>query len=234
MIRSLGLAFTLASMPVAAEADILARYGQGADEMIIEVDEGGAARLGGVSSDSYSLLTASGNYVVFEQDGAIVAASYKDFHAALTKLAEPIWEMMGGAPEPAPETPTDGVMVAKGSETVAGYPGTRYEWDEPADPSNGFAILSTAPELKPLGRPLGALLLEMPNLGEIMGGGKPPAIRALAERLEGAALLKLGNGIALTSVEAKDIPDERFALPARILTVEEVTAMLDKESQAPD
>lgn len=231
MTRSLALTLILASVPAAAHADTLARYGKGAEEMTIEVDDGGAARLEGVGSDSYSLLTATGNYVVFDQDGTTVAASYKDFHAALDKLAEPMWEMMGGKPAPAPETPTAGVMAEKGPETVAGYPGTRYEWAEPADPANGFAILSTAPELKSLGRPLGALLLEMPNLGEILGGGKPPAIRALAERLEGAALLKLGNAIELTSAETKDIPDERFALPARILTTEEVVAMLDKESQ---
>lgn len=231
MLKPPLLAILLLGLPMPAYADITARYGQGSEEALIEVNGDGSARMGAAKGNSYSLFTSKGDYVVFRENGNWVAAPYEDFHVVLDELTAPMWEMTGGKPEPRP-APAGFALVEAGSESVAGFSGTRYELGEGEAENDtadkAYAVVSDAPELRPLGRPMARLLLQMPTMEKALTGQTPPALVALAEKLSSAALLRLGDEIAIQSVDQADIADDRFALPAKVLTRDEVKAMLDK------
>ncbi len=215
----------LAFIPAAASADVRARYtGQGVTALI-EVDANGDSRMGGEDGESYSLFTAAGDYVVFKQDGALVAARYEDFHAVLNAITAGFAGPAPSEAEPPSQPPAMPPLIEAGTEKIAGYDGIRYELPVQSGP-RAYAVISNAPELKPLGRAMAKLLDQMPSFEQAMTGSRPPAIIALIEKLESTALLRMDVVFALAEVSFDELPAERFAVPATLLNREQVEKML--------
>jgi hypothetical protein len=223
MFQFILLLLAMAALPAAASADVTARYRGGGSTALIEVDDNGNARLGGEGGASYSLFVAAGDFIVFEEDGAFVAGRYDDFQALLAGLGAPL---IGPPPEPA-ESP----LRPAGRERIAGYDGTRFEWRQPGA-RNGHAILSDSPELRPLGRAMAKLLTRMPSFQEVMTGQRPAALRALARMLDSAALLRLDGEFELEAVAFDPIRADRFVLPVKVLTREQLAARLNLPPEA--
>jgi hypothetical protein len=216
----------LAAWPVAVHADVRALYTGVGGDALVEVDDNGDSRLGGVDGESYSLFTAAGDFVVFRQDGALVAARYEDFQAVLAAMAAPLRGAAADATRPPPKRPAASPLTETGTEKVAGYEGRRFEWVEHPGGARSFAIVSNAPELKPLGRAMAKLLEQMPSFAETMTGERPPALVALAEMVGSAALLRLDEQATLAEVSFEPVPEDRFRIPATVLSRDEVAAML--------
>ena len=215
----------LALVPAAASADVKARYtGQGG-AALIEVDANGDSRMGGESGESYSLFTAAGDYVVFKQDGALVAARYEDFHAVLNAMTAGFAGPAPGEAQPPSQPAAVPPLVEAGTEKVGGYEGIRFELPVQSGP-RAYAVISNAPELKPLGRAMVKLLDQMPSFEQAMTGSKPPAIIALMAKLDSTALLRLDVVFALAEVSFDELPAERFAVPATLLSRAQVEKML--------
>ena len=225
-MRLLPFLAALVALPAAASADVRALYKGVSGDASVEVDDNGDSRLGGIDGESYSLFTAAGDYVVFRQDGALVAARYEDFQAVLDAMAAPLRGAAADAAGPPREPPAASPLAEAGTERVAGYQGRRFEWVERPGGPKSFAIVSNAPELRPLGRAMAKLLAQMPSFAETMTGERPPALVALAEMVGSAALLKLDNQATLAEVSFEPLPDERFRLPATLLSRAQVEEML--------
>ena len=71
------------------------------------------------------------------------------------------------------------------------------------------------------------LLLRMPTFEESLTGQRPAALRALAGLLGSAALLRLDGEFELVEARFEPIAENRFAVPARVLTREELRASLN-------
>ena len=225
-MRLILIVLALIALPATASADVKARYTGAGGPASIEVDDNGDSRLGGDNGESYSLFTASGDYVVFTRDRALVAARYEDFHFVLDAMAAPIRGAAGGEPEQPRERSAAPTLTEAGKQNIAGYEGIRYEWVERPSGRKSFAIVSSAPELRPLGHAMAKLLAQMPSFAETMTGERQPALVALVEMLGSTALLQLDDQATLAQVSFEPLPDERFRLPATLLTRDQVAAML--------
>ena len=222
----------LIALPAPAAADIKARYdGAGGSAALLEVNDKGEARLGGVGTDSYSLFIAGGDYVVLEHGGAPAAARYEDFKAAIDAIVmKPMRDVLGRE-TPRPRPPAPSPLIETGRAEVGAFAGRRFEWPGGAGERRAYAIVSDAPELRPLGPPMAKLLMRMPTFEESIGGARPAALDALAAMLGSVALLKLDEQFALAEVSFDPVPEERFRLPSKILNREEVAAMLNRTGE---
>jgi len=127
--------------------------------------------------------------------------------------------------EPPSQPPAVPPLVEAGIEKVGGYDGIRFELPVQSG-ARAYAVISNAPELKPLGRAMAKLLDQMPSFEQAMTGSKPPAIIALMEKLESTALLRMDVVFALAEVSFDELPAERFAVPATLLSRAQVEKML--------
>jgi hypothetical protein len=230
-MRLILILIALIAIPAPAAADVKARYTGTGGAAVIEVDGNGDVRMGGEGGDSYSLFTAAGDYVVFSQEGALAAARYEDFHAVLDAAAAGS-RPSGGETAPPTQAPATPPWLRIGPETVAGYEGTRFEWVEAAVPRNAFAVVSDSPKLRPLGRAMAKLLLQMPSFERTLTGRHPPAVLALVDMLDTSAMLKLDEVFTLAEVSFDELPEERFRLPATLLTRDQLAAWLNRPSTA--
>lgn len=222
-MRLFPIFIALAFIP--ASADVKARYTGQSGAALIEVDANGDARMGGEDEQSYSLFTASGDYVVFKRDGALVAARYADFHAVLNAITSTFAGPASSEAERPDAAPAVPPLVKVGTEKIAGYDGTRFELPVQSGP-RAYAVISDAPELRPLGRAMARLLDQMPTFEQAMTGSRPPALSALVHALDSAALLRMDGAFTLAEVSFAELPDERFAVPTTLLSRDQVEKML--------
>mgnify|MGYP004499912347 CR=1 FL=1 len=238
----------------AAHADMRATYVDRGEEMVAEVNDDGRARLNSAKPGEYTLVTPQGAFIVFtDDDGQVKAASMADFRAVLNDMMAGMWKSLGvDAPpsEPvadaaAPLFEEAGVATINGREGRA-YKDVRKAAEEGAAPGGEDAdtlsalladdegvegepstlVVSDDPALAPLGRIWAQLATLMPNAGILLGAPTQTETQ-FAALLDGRGVLKLDT-IELKDVTFAPIDDAYFALPAAILSKDEVKAMLEK------
>ena len=72
----------------------------------------------------------------------------------------------------------------------------------------------------------------MPSFERTLTGRHPPAVLALVDMLETSAMLKLDEVFTLAEVSFDELPEERFRLPATLLTRDQVAAWLNRPPTA--
>jgi hypothetical protein len=220
-----------------AQAGLRATYSQpDGKQLVIDVTDAGAARIGEPGRDEYGLLLTDGFYVVSNEGGEWRTARITDVAAAIDQVLPPIFKDIFTAAST--RKPPAGFRIeAKGSETIAGRVGKVYAVygmnDARPNDAETF-VMSDDPALKPVGQAMeqfmnGAMVPAAALIG-------PAAADIIAETRAIFALgtpLDAGGRFKLVSVETVDVPASAVALPAKPQTAAELVAMMQAAMKMP-
>lgn len=212
--------FLLSVAPVPALADTTARYaiGEGKQVLVVEIDDGGDARVGldGVFSVirrggvDYISVEVPGENIVGRLDDAIkIGQAQLATKAIVDDGKEPLFVIGGGS-----------------DVQVAGYLATSWTFG-PQGSESGKALsiaLTTDPELAPVGA-LVRRLVDSALL--VFEGAVIPASSQfgprLRELLAKGTPVRIAPVLELTSVDHKEIDPHRFELPGPVASVDALT-----------
>ena len=205
IVRIIAALFAALLIAAPASADITARYTQwnGDPPMVVQVSDSGESRI--AVTEAVYVTTGGVDYMILDDAEGQFVVRQQDF---VDMMAELLRATSAAAPPSAPPPS----IAENGSETLAGRAGTVFRLSDPRQPSDAFdLVISTDPELAPLGRALGSLVAVF---GITMSRTSPALAEALAELVGRGALLRFGPLWRLESVEVAPVPQSVFALPS--------------------
>ena len=210
---TLGMWMVLMSVSGGARADMRATYvvpQSVSFEVVFEISDAGAIRIGQEERDYYLILKDAAYLVEAGPGGPIVlsleAAAYR--HR---------W-YWGDAGTPENDPPETQRLEPRGQREIAGYPGLSYSV---AGEDEDRFVLTEDPALKPLGPAYLAYLAALDRINGHDSGNFANLEDLLAER----GLLSDGWQ-ELRTVETGPIARDRFEIPAEPMTVEDMQAQL--------
>jgi len=209
------LALVLASP---AEADITARFRQADDSqlMVVEVNQSGESRM--IVSHAVYVTTGGVTYILLTDPQGSFVVRQSDFMALLGSLRGAV-----GRPD-APAGDRGVTITEAGSETLAGRAGTVFRLSRPQQPADSLElVISTDPELAPLGR---ALAGHIAPFFTTMSNQVPGLAAAATELMQGGALIRLGDLWRLESIDTAPVPPSAFVLPSAPISAEALAARL--------
>jgi hypothetical protein len=229
-MRTLPLLAALLALAGPAEAGLRATYSQpDGKQLVVEVADNGAARIGEPGRDEYGLLLPDGFYIVSNEGGEWRTARITDVAAAIDQVLPPIFKDIFAAGSTR-KPPADFRIEAKGAETIAGRPGKVYAVYGMSDARPTEAetfVMSDDPALKAVGQAMeqfmnGAMVPAAALIGPAAADivAETRAIFALGTPLDAGGRFKLAN------VEAADVPASAVALPVKPQTTAELVAMM--------
>jgi len=236
-MRTLPLIAALLALAAPADAGMRATYSQpDGKQLVIDVADNGAARIGEAGQSEYGLLLADGFYIVSNENGAWRTARIADIAAAIDQVLPPIFKDIFTAASTA-KPPAGFRIEPKGAETIAGRPGKVYAvygMNDATPKQPETFVMSDDPALKPVGRAMeqfmnGAMVPAAALIG-------PAAADIVAETRAIFALgtpLDAGGRFKLASVETVDVPASAVALPAKPQTTAELVAMMQASMKMP-
>jgi|ERR1044072_1239153 hypothetical protein len=199
-----------------ALADITARFAQ-PDEppMVAQVNDRGESRI--EVADAVYLTTGGVTYMIVEDAQGRFVARQEDFLALMS-------ELLAAFPADSPPAPAPLEIVERGTETLAGRTGTVFRISDPRRPSEPFdMVISTDPELAPLGRAVGSVIGPF----SVTVSRAMPAFGAAVSELAGrGTLLRFGPLWRLERIEIAPVPESTFALPGAPLDRDALRARL--------
>lgn len=214
----------LAAMPAWADTTAVYKAPQGA-QMTIEVASNGNMRSTIGSSGTYSLSVDGEDYMVFYDANGPVVVRMSDMVAVLADYVQKNMPELAKASEA--EGPSPFKYFRGGQMTIGGRAGTIWymNFGEDSLPPDKFAanariVVSADPELAELGAALVRQIESSTKLSSPLFGRRNPADGILEVVKTGAPIL--WNGMELTSVSRIPIAADRFALPAKPETLEQV------------
>ena len=199
-----------------AAAGLTARYAQEGEArpLTIQVGANGDSRM--MVAEAVYVRTRGTIYMIMSDAGGEFVVRQEDFLSLME-------ELLRAAPAAGPPPSAGRTMIAEaGRETVGGRVGTRFLLSLSGAPSDTIdAVLSTDPELAPLGR---AMAHQMPPFFATMGRAIPGFGEAMAELMARGTLIRLATLWRLESVESGPIPDSAFAVPSAPIDREALAA----------
>lgn len=215
------LATALALLPVPALADVTARYAVETQTLLVEVDDGGNARIG-----------MDGKAGIIHRDGVdylfVVDRSGKTRVTELAELATTIAAVMASAKRkidlPGAESMRF-VLTAKGAATVAGRPGALWSFGPAPKPGTDAAtqrqleiVMSADPALAPVGNVFRRIAeTSLPLFGLAFPEATGFAAGA-AQLIAKGTPLRIMEKIEFQSADSAEIDPRRFELPAPVLS----------------
>ena len=213
--RILAAIFAALLIAAPASADITARYAQwnGEPPMVVQVSDIGESRI--TVTEAVYVTTGGVDYMILEDAGGQFVVRQQDFLGMMADL-------LRAAPAAAPPGAPPPTIAESGTETLAGRAGTVFLISDPRHPSDRFdLVISTDPELAPLGRAIGSLV---GIFGITMSRTSPTLGAALSDLVGRGALLRFGPLWRLESLEVEPVPQSAFALPSAPLSPEALRA----------
>jgi len=210
--------FLLVSTPAAA--DTVATYkAQQGGQMTIEVSSNGNMRTSMGTSGTYSLTVDGEDYLVFYTDKGAVVARWADLGTVMRDHMKKVMPDMLDMPDSADPSPFK--YIPGGQMTVGGRAGQVWyqQFGDALERAPKF-VMSVDPDLAELGRAFVRQAESSMKLASIAFGDRNPMDGMLDVLKTGAPLLI--NGMALGAVSHAPIAAERFALPAKPETLEQV------------
>lgn len=209
----------------AASADISGRYETKEDkpildmEMTIEADEVGSVRIQSSNLNQYYLHREGVLYVVTSGSEGSTVMRVEDF----LKVQQEVLTQIGWKDPPAPPPMEKSRFSPMGEEMVSGRKGVAYGIvsDEREKPVFASLVISDDPKLVRIGK-----AIALANTSSIKGMGQMGTMLLLMGS-DMFALMEKGAPLRILSIELTDvsydpIPVERFALPSKPLTIEEI------------
>jgi hypothetical protein len=215
IIRIIAALFAVLLIAAPASADITARYAQwnGEPPMVVQASDSGESRV--TVSEAVYVTTGGVNYMILDDAQGRFVIRQQDF---LNLMADLLRATTAAAPTNAPAP----AVAEGGTETLAGRAGTVFRLSDPRQPSDTFElVISTDPELAPLGRAIGSLV---GVFGITMSRTAPGLGTAVSELVGRGTLLRFGPLWRLESVEVAPVPQSAFALPSAPLSPEALRA----------
>lgn len=213
--RILTAIFTVLLIAAPASADITARYAQwnGEPPMVVQVSDSGESRI--TVTEAVYVTTGGVDYMILDDAQGQFVVRQQDFLGMMADL-------LRASPAATPPSAPPPAIAESGTETVAGRAGTLFRLSDPRQPSDTFdLVISTDPELAPLGRAIGSLV---GVFGITLSRTSPGLGAAFSELVGRGALLRFGPLWRLESVEVAPVPRSAFALPSAPLSPEALRA----------
>lgn len=231
-VRAL-IASLLLLVATSAWADTTATYKapQGA-QMTVEVASNGNMRITIGGNGTYTLSADGEDYMVFYDASGPVVVRMSDMIAVLTDYMQKNMPDLAKAREAPQDGPSPFTYFKGGQMVIGGRAGTvwymKFGGDRiPPDRfgANSRIVMSADPELAELGAGIVRQIESSMKMSSPMFGNHNPMGGILEVMKTGAPLL--WNGMELTSVSRTPIPADRFALPAKPQTREQVRARFE-------
>jgi hypothetical protein len=236
-MRTLPLIAALLALAGPAQAGMRATYSQpDGKQLVVDVTDGGEARIGEAGQEEYGLLLADGFYIVSNEGGAWRTARIADVAAAIDQVLPPIFKDIFTAGSSA-KPPAGFRIEAKGAQTIAGRAGKVYAvygMNDARPKEAETFVMSDDPALKPVGLAMeqfmnGAMVPAAALIGPAAADivAETRAIFALGTPLDAGGRFKLAN------VETVDVPASAVALPAKPQTTADLVAMMRASMKMP-
>jgi hypothetical protein len=218
----IGLFFALLLLSSPALADITARYRQMIEpgEVVVQANDRGESRM--TVTDAAYVTTAAGTHMILTDRQGTYVARQDDFLSLLDALSR------ATQPDAQPAASRPLAIREEGSETVAGRTGTKFRISLTEESVDAFeVVISTDPELAPLGRVVAA---HFAPFFRTTTRAMPGLAEAVTDLLGRGTLLRFGPLFQLESLDAAPIPASAFALPSAPLSREALAARLSLPS----
>ncbi|WP_380873217.1 hypothetical protein ACFB49_40090 [Sphingomonas sp. DBB INV C78] len=224
--------FALLAFAAPAHAGLRAVYGSAEENktLVIEVADTGDVRIAESGDTSFGLMLGGQFYVVSRQQDQWMAARTVDVAAAIDKAMPPIFGDALTHDGPArPAVKLD--MARKGERTVGGRKGIVWTMGgfggaqgQPAE-----YVMSADEDLKPVGRALEQFMHAAIIPGApLMGSAAAEFIEETRAIFALGTPIDVGGRFQLRYVEKAEFNHERFELPVRPSTVDELLAAMPK------
>lgn len=228
MIRLIAiLCVLLAASPVEAGTRALFNGTSDPKELLVEVSDDGAVRVGTPGRDEYGLLLGDQFYLVAPKDGKIQVARVADMAAAFDKVMPPIFkDLFGAAGDKMKFVPLKAVKT--GTKTVAGIQGDIWSVkgmndEKPDEPT--LIVVSNDPRLAPIGRALSAFFeTGMIMMRPFLGDATVSMVKQNRQLFALGTPIESADRFTLIKLETADFGKDRFTLPAKPATVAEIVA----------
>jgi len=228
MFRLLAMFLALiAAVPAMAGTRALFNGTSDPKELLVEVADNGAVRIGVPGRDDYGLLIGGQFYLVGPKDGKVQVARVADLAAAFDKVMPPIFrDLFGPAGDQMAAAPLQAVRA--GTKTVAGVQGEIWSVrglndEKPDEPT--LIVVSNDPALAPVGRALSAFFeTGMIMLRPFLGDATAAMVRQNRQLFALGTPIESAERFTLVKLEQADLAGDRFALPAAPATIDELVA----------
>lgn len=230
-MRHLILALIALVLATPAQAGLRAVYGSSeqARTLVIEVADNGDARIGEAGDAGYGLLLGSHFYIVSRQGDGWMAARIEDVAAAIDRVMPPIFgDVLIRAGPAAPRAKMR--AERKGEATVGGRAGTVWAvhglgGDTDAKPAD--YVMSRDADLAPVGRALEQFMHASLIPGApLMGSAAAELIEETRYIFALGTPIDVGGRFRLQTVAKAEVAPERFALPVKPSTADELAAQM--------
>jgi hypothetical protein len=207
------MAALLCATPIAAHADVTARYAVGEEVLVVEVDDGGDYRAG--IEGKFALLRRGGaEYAVIYDAGSPTVLELRSFISFV--------QMMMKHELPSEAADVQFVLRDTGEAEVGGRKGRRWRFGRVGERGNPLeVVMSSDPALAPMGAVFRNATASMIQLfGQMLGaGGKTNFVPLLTELFAKGTPIRIeGPGIIeLRSVTLDTIDPKRFELPGPVV-----------------
>jgi len=190
----------------------------------IEIADNGDFRVGPPDAAQYALQIGKSFYLVkTTPEGSVEVVRVDDMATAIGKAMPPLFAaLFSEAARAQPATPPK--VVKGGTRTVAGFPGQVYKVTMGgSQPETTEFVMSSAPELAPVGRAIGlfmesTMLMAAPLLGEMA----TEMVKEMRSVFSLGTPLEAAGRFRLLSAGPADVPAARVTLPAEPLSLDEI------------
>lgn len=185
-----------------ALADVTARFRQSAGApIVIQVNDRGDSRM--TVTDGVYVTSNGVNHMILTFPNGTIVVRQEDFLGLMAELSGVL----------APPVTASGPRIEiseRGRETVGGRSGTVFRVGPPGSADSLEFVISTDPDLAPVGRVFQAQFLPMLTTQR----GTPAGLaEAMTDLLSRGALLRFGTLFRLEAVDNAPVPESAFALP---------------------
>jgi hypothetical protein len=196
-------------------------------ELLVEVSDDGAVRVGAAGRDEYGLLLGDQFYLIGPKDGKVQVARVADMAAAFDKVMPPIFkDLFGPAGDKMKFAPLKAVKT--GTKTVAGIKGDIWSVkgmndEKPDEPTQ--IVVSNDPRLAPIGRALCAFFdTAMIMMRPFLGNASAEMVKQNRQLFALGTPIESAERFTLIKLETADSVKDRFTLPAKPATIDEIVA----------
>ncbi len=214
--------------PSAASAGLKATYIESGQQIVIEVANGGDARIGGPDPNSYGIVKGGEFFLVGKENGAWRVARMEDVATAMSGVLPTFLKDLFGSVGSAVTKPANLRVEEKGKRTHLGREGLLLavrDLDEGTAAKTQLFLVSRDEDLKPVGRALEQFSYSFFLLvGGLTGPVAPASLNKISSLFALGTPLEIEGGYKLVALENTAVNPARVALPAPPQTLAEIKA----------